>query len=102
LKQIDRIIKSIEWEQAWKDIKGIGNESRTEDDSRDAFLVVGFSCDGDAWIQTASEHIGMLRFRTSTGGGRSLRVRDALMILAMAIAADNEEYPQRNTTAEGG
>lgn len=35
-----------------------------------------------------------LRFRTLEGGGLSLRVRNALLILAVAIKKDNEERPQ--------
>ncbi len=92
--QIDDIIESINWEQAWKDIGGIGTEMRTEDDSRDGFLITGFTGDGDAWVQTLADHSGMLRFRCLSGGGRSLRVRDALMILAMAVAADNKDFPK--------
>lgn len=55
-------------------------------------LSVGFGQDGDAWIQT---HGPMgLRFRTSGGGGMSLRVRNALLVLAEAIRRDNEDRPQ--------
>lgn len=35
-----------------------------------------------------------LMFRSYDGGGKSQRVRNALMILALAIKLDNEEYPQ--------
>ncbi len=35
-----------------------------------------------------------LRFRNYFGGGRSQRVRNALMVLAEAIRRDNEERPQ--------
>ena len=65
---------------------------RTEDDCDGGLhegLVVTFSEDGDAWIQT----IGSSRFRTGLGGGRSLRVRAAILLLAMAIQADNEDRP---------
>lgn len=37
-----------------------------------------------------------LRFRNYFGGGKSLRVRNALMVLAEAIRRDNEERPQNN------
>lgn len=35
-----------------------------------------------------------LRFRNYFGGGKSLRVRNALMVLAEAIRRDNAEHPQ--------
>lgn len=65
---------------------------RTHDDcDGDAHkgLHVAFSIDGDAWIETSCS----CRFRTGAGGGASLRVRSALLILAMAIDADNQERP---------
>lgn len=54
-------------------------------------VTVVFGPDGDAWV-----HVGLdaLRFRTWAGGGQSLRVRAALMVLAEAIRRDNEEIPQ--------
>jgi hypothetical protein len=55
-------------------------------------LSVTFSIDGDAWVTT--EFSASRRFRTYQGGGMSLRVRNALLILAMAIKKDNEEKPQ--------
>jgi hypothetical protein len=46
---------------------------------------------GDAYI--FSDHQPFLRFRTWGGGGNSLRVRNALVILAEAIRLDNEDKP---------
>ena len=51
-------------------------------------VTVLFSDDGDAHIVTPREGC---RFRTFAGGGQSPRVRNALIILALAIKADNEE-----------
>lgn len=61
-------------------------------------------CDGDKSMEHAVRiimdaqgdvHIGgdkrLLRFRTYAGGGASLRVRNALLLLAEAIRLDNEE-----------
>jgi hypothetical protein len=56
-------------------------------------LSVGFSRDGDAWVIVAG--MSMLRFRTDAGGGMSLRVHNALIVLAEAIRRDNEQRPQR-------
>lgn len=38
---------------------------------------------------------GSLRYRNYAGGGQSLRVHKALMILALAIKMDNEEEKKR-------
>ena len=51
-------------------------------------LVVSISHDGDTWVTTTR---GSLRFRTATGGGCSVRVRNALVLLALAIQIENEE-----------
>ena len=40
-----------------------------------------------------------LRFRNYFGGGHSLRVRNALLVLAEAIRRDNEERPQGDSLA---
>ncbi len=51
--------------------------------------------DSDVWVGVEPSHdLGSLRFRTSRGGGNSQRVRNALLILALAIKLDNEEHPQ--------
>lgn len=55
-------------------------------------LVVTFGPDGDAWIEAGAGKA--LRFRTWAGGGQSMRVRAAMMVLAEAIRRDNEARPQ--------
>ena len=47
---------------------------------------------GDCVISNDSQRES-LRFRTMGGGGNSLRVRNALMILALAIKLDNDQKP---------
>ncbi len=65
------------------------------DGTYEGSIGVSFSEDGDAWLDTQrNHHGGALRFRNSFGGGMSPRVRNALMILALAIKLDNEERPQ--------
>ncbi len=54
-------------------------------------LDVTIGIDGDMWVQAPR----LLRFRTGAGGGGSLRVRNALLVLAEAIRRDNEECPQK-------
>lgn len=56
-------------------------------------LAVTFGPDGDAWVMLPG--LRSLRFRTWAGGGQSLRVRNALLVLAEAIRRDNAERPQR-------
>lgn len=58
-------------------------------------LTVIMSEDGDTWVDLPGR-LHTLRFRTYFGGGQSLRVRNALVILAEAIRRDNEERPQRD------
>lgn len=56
------------------------------------YLTVMFSVDGDAWL---TQGVGpSLRFRKEEGGGQSVRVQRALLVLAEAIRRDNEERPQ--------
>ena len=75
--------------------------TRFEDDSVEGNLTVSFSPDGDGWIQVHSrpdskELRTVFRFRTPfQGGGKSPRVRNALLILAEAIRLDNKECPQK-------
>lgn len=52
---------------------------------------VGFLLNGDAWICTDTHRGPALRFRTYHGGGNSVRVRNALVLLALAIKRDNEK-----------
>jgi hypothetical protein len=69
---------------------------RTQDDCDGDLsngMSVTFSEDGDAWIDTFRN---CCRFRTHGGGGRSLRVRNALILLAIAIQLDNKEFPYGN------
>ena len=68
---------------------------RTQDDCDGDLskgLAVSFSRDGDAWIDTDRE---CCRFRSFFGGGNSLMVRNALIVLAMAIKLENEKDKQR-------
>ena len=60
------------------------------DGTGEGCIRVGFTPDGDAWITTDKHHGQVLRFRTALGGGNSVRVRNALVLLALAIKRDNE------------
>ncbi len=48
---------------------------------------------GDVRVASDACQFEYLRFRTDGGGGRSLRTRNALLFLALAIKLDNEERP---------
>ena len=68
---------------------------RLHDDHDETFkgkIIVCFDQFGDIRIGTDKDR-HWLRFRNSGGGGMSLRVRNAIMILALAIKLDNEEHP---------
>lgn len=64
----------------------------------DQNLSVMVGPDGDCWLRAGEGNV--LRFRTYAGGGQSMRVRNALLVLAEAIQRDNEERPQRAATQE--
>ena len=93
-KHIDKILDKLDWQEAWKLVPVRKLMTRIEDDSLGNISVL-FTMDGDAWIDIEREHPGSLRFREIfMGGGESARVRAALMVLALAIQADNEDRPQ--------
>jgi len=105
----DEIEKQIDWSRIWetlKEYKGHHTQiGRIEDESSDGTLIVTISCDSDSWVETIrspdSDHLGgALRFRTNAGGGNSLRVQTALILLAVAMAADNAESPISNPHLE--
>jgi len=87
-KQIGKILETPFWP---KELTPLKKYFRTHDDCAGEFkgISVKFTEEGDACITTCHEGC---RFRTFGGGGRSLRVRNALLILALAIKFDNEQY----------
>lgn len=54
-------------------------------------LTVSQGPDGDMYVRVGSSRL--LRFRSGIGGGNSLRVHNALRILAKAIELDNKDRP---------
>ncbi len=63
------------------------------DGTKKGHVMVQINQFGDIYIATDRKPGQFSRFRTSGGGGHSLRVRNALMLLALAIKLDNEEDP---------
>jgi len=69
--------------------------SRLHDDhdgSGEGRIAVSIDGHGDIYFHT-DVAFKDLRFRTHAGGGRSLRTRTALLLLALAIKLDGEERP---------
>lgn len=92
-KLFDKITAKLPFPEMWEHVGDRqGHEFRCDD--RCGVLVVLAGPDGDmhAGIQPGDSdcHFGSpgIRARTHTGGGRSERVRRALMLLALAIKAD--------------
>lgn len=82
-----------------KTLEPMERYERFDDDTRLGHLSVIFSRDSDAWIDLQSEKDPdepnfSHRFRTFFGGGQSLRVRNTILLLALAIKLDNRERPQ--------
>jgi hypothetical protein len=93
IKDIRRILNNPFW---IPEIKQNEIYTRLHDDHDGTFLgslIVLFNSLGDAFIGIDLLPFQSLRYRTSSGGGKSLRVRNALIILALAIKLDNEENP---------
>lgn len=91
---IDTVLENYYWISG---IRSGDSYSRRHDDTDgengiDQYLTIHISHDGDAWVEQKGT-FGSLRFRTGFGGGRSPRVRNALLLLAEAIRRDNEEFP---------
>ncbi len=84
-------------ESAWwpGEIEVNKNYFRTHDDcdgDTSEGVSLTFSVDGDAHIICTRRAMQSCRYRIpSIGGGRSPRVRKALLILALAIKLDNED-----------
>lgn len=81
----------------WPSTLGPGECHRRRQDDTDGEtgpdqdLAVSIGPDGDMWVLMPG---ASLRFRSWAGGGQSLRVRNALLVLAEAIRRDNEARPQ--------
>lgn len=97
-KPVEERIKEILDDCFWlPTLKSDENYFRTHDDcDGDLNEGIGVAIDmvGDVWIQTHVRPMNSLRFRMPMGGGgRSHRVRNALLILAEAIRLDNADNP---------
>ena len=98
MDKLQQTIRSVLEQPFWlPDLKPGEHYFRTHDDCEGELqngIKVIFSEDGDAWVETTSEPFTTCRYRMPIiGGGRSPRVRNALLILALAIKLDNEDDP---------
>ncbi len=79
---------------------------RLGDDENSGELTLQFGQEGSGFISVISdadtEGFTMLhRFKTTFGGGVSMRTRNALIALAVAIRLDNESNPQSEHDLDG-
>src|SRR3989344_7144912 len=95
-KYPDLIAEAIIEQPFWPaDLSSGTGYKRFSDDNNSSIGVV-FSSDGDAWVEVwedkdPRELMYSPRFRTFFGGGQSLRTRNAFLILAKAMLADNTD-----------
>jgi hypothetical protein len=87
MKYANKIIKFLDqlyWPENLKaNIMYSTQQDDTDGDTKEGFLHVMFSIDGDAWVSIDDSKL--IRFRTWGGGARNHRVRNALLVLAEAI-----------------
>ncbi len=99
--EIDKALHTLIEQDFWIDTLGPDElYSRIHDDNdghttstAENSLQVYIAQDGDLHVFLPGSQ-ETLRFRNYFGGGKSLRVRNALLVLAEAIRRDNAERPQ--------
>ena len=89
----DKLVK-MDWQKLWEKVE-TGKHHTIECDDAESYMTVAASCDGDLhlWLDKGRNSCGInpsFRARTFDGGGRSERVRQALLLLAVAIIEDQE------------
>ncbi len=95
MKDLRRILENPFWIDSLETNTTYSRLHDDRDGTKTGSINVIFSEDGDTWIKIEHEIPGgSLRFRNDFGGGESLRVRNALIMLALAIDLDNQERPQ--------
>lgn len=95
-KSIQKLVETPFWIDGLE--SGVGYETHDDDTPNDkvAILRVMFSGDGDVWVAKLTDpSYASIRKRTHIGGGKDLRTRQALMILAYAMKLDDDERKAR-------
>jgi hypothetical protein len=92
---IDRLLENDFWipSLATNELYTRLHDDRDGESGEKHQLRVYVAPDADLHVFIA-DSMESLRFRNYFGGGKSLRVRNALMLLAEAIRRDNAERPQ--------
>jgi hypothetical protein len=98
-RAMDALLEGNYWPQSLKVNEPYVRVQDDCDGDLSQVISVQFTQDADAWVATMSYRT--LRFRHEFGGGRSPRVRNALLVLAEAIRRDNEERPDGPRTWPG-
>ena len=93
MRDVRRVLNNPFWIQELDVQTGYVRLHDDHDGTYKGKIEVSFTNDGDAWIRTDSHKGPTLRFRNEFGGGRSPRVKNALLILAYAIMLDEEDDP---------
>ena len=97
-EQIEQVVRKILEKPFWlESLRAENVFVRQHDDhhgTSEGLLSLKISCNGDVCITTSNLPGRSLMFRTIDGGGQSERVRNALIILALAIKIENEKDPQ--------
>jgi len=94
-EQIDKVLSDFYWPPNL--VAGhlyVTTHDDNEGDPLSGQLKVVFGPDGDGWIEITHKGRrpgGGLRFRTFGGGGKYLKVRNALLLLAEAIRQEGED-----------
>jgi hypothetical protein len=94
-QSIDRLLENDFWipSLAPNELYSRLHDDRDGDSEEKHQLRVYVAPDADLHVFIA-DSMESLRFRNYFGGGKSLRVRNALMVLAEAIRRDNDDRPQ--------
>ena len=90
MKEIRKILETPFWPVTLNpDVSYYRTQDDCDGNLREGIEVI-FDTQGGAWVNiTTDSPLKSCRFRTWGGGGASLRVRNAMLILAEAIRLDN-------------
>jgi hypothetical protein len=92
-KNLRNVLDNLPWPEGLDTQKLYARFRDDHDGTFQGRLLVQIGPDGDAYIGTDGRPGEMIRFRTLLGGGNSTRVRNALVLLALAIKLDSDERP---------
>jgi len=88
-KDIDKVLNSAFWPENLNANQCLSIQHDDTDGEDDGNLYISIDVMGDVYISI--DESKPLRFRSYFGGGKSLKVRNALVLLAEAIRQENNE-----------